>query len=107
MKHTERIAPLAAVATAATTLACCLPVTIAAAAATASISTIAARYRAWLIGASAMLLVAGFMQMARAKRTCGRRSRVDAMVFWISVAVVLLIALFPQVVASVLADWLV
>jgi hypothetical protein len=29
------------------------------------------------------------------------------MLFWISVAFVLLIALFPQIVASVLADWLV
>jgi hypothetical protein len=105
MKHTEKITPVAAVVSAIATLACCLPATFAAAAATASLGAIAAQYRSWLIGFSAVLLAVAFIQMSRTARACGRRSNASLVVFWVSLGIVVTVVLFPQVLAAVLADW--
>lgn len=106
MRHADRVTPIAAVASALAALTCCLPVTFAAAAATASLGALAARYRPWLIGLSVALLVLGFVQMSRTARRCGRRSIGTSIVFWTSAAVVTLVVVFPQLVAAVIADWL-
>jgi hypothetical protein len=103
MNHLEKVTPVAAALSAIATLACCLPVTFAAAAATASLSTVMAEYRSWLIGLSAVLLGTAVVQIRHA-RSCGRRSRASLAIFWGSLAVVALVALFPQVLASLLAD---
>jgi len=105
VKHAERMAPVAAVASAVATLACCLPLT-AAAAATASLGIVVAPYRTWLIGLSLGFLALAFVQMTRATRVCGRQSRISLAIFWVSVAIVAMVLLFPQVVAALLADWL-
>jgi hypothetical protein len=104
MKHLEKVTPVAAMLTAVTTLACCLPVTFAAAAATASLGAIAAGYRSWLIGLSGVLLVVAVFQI-RSARACGQRSTASLVILFGSVAVVLLVVLFPQVLAGMLADW--
>src|SRR4051812_36542042 len=75
MNHSEKIAPVAAAATALATLACCLPVGIAAAAATASLAAVVAGYRVWFLIASALLLVVGLVQLSRAQRQCSTRKR--------------------------------
>jgi len=103
MKHLEKVTPVAAALTAIATLACCLPVTFAAAAATASLSTVLAEYRSWLIGLSAVLLGGAVIQI-RYARSCGRRSSASLAIFWASLAVVALVALFPQALASLIAD---
>jgi cytochrome bd-type quinol oxidase subunit 2 len=106
MNHGEKIAPVAAAATALATLACCLPVGIAAAAATASLAAVVAAYRVWFLIASAILLGVGLVQLTRAQRECSTRKRGSVTILAISATIVLLVAVFPQVIAAVLAAWL-
>ena len=105
MKHSEKVAPVAAAASALATLLCCLPAGIAAAAATASLGAAVAPYRSWFLGASAMLLAIGVVQLTRAQR-CSTRTSGSKAILIVSAAIVVLVALFPQVVAGLLADWL-
>lgn len=106
MKHTETIAPVAAALSALATLVCCLPVGLAAAAATASLSSVVASYRPWLLGASALLLIVGAVQLTRVRRACPTRGQASIAILGVSAAIVLLVIFFPQVLAGVIADWL-
>jgi hypothetical protein len=106
MNHGERIAPVAAAATALATLACCLPVGIAAAAATASLAAVVADYRGWFLLASGVLLAVGGVQLTRAQRQCSTRTRGSLAILGISATIVVLVALFPQVIAAMIAAWL-
>ena len=105
MKHAEKMTPVAAVLSAVATLACCLPVTFAAAAASASLGAMAAQYRPWLIGLSVALLAVGFVQV-RSARACGRRSTTSLVILGASVGIVVLVVLFPQILAAMIADWM-
>lgn len=102
MKHTERIAPVAASIAALSTLACCLPIGFAAAAMTATASIAIGKMRMWFLGASVVLVVLGFMQLRRA-RACGRSSRASTILMWLCASVVILAFVFPQVLATILA----
>ena len=106
MGHDERIAPVAAAATALATLACCLPVGFAAAAATASLGAVVSAYRIWFLLASGVLLVVGVVQLKRAERQCSTRNRGSLAILSISATIVMLVALFPQVIAAMIAAWL-
>jgi hypothetical protein len=106
MKHTEKLAPVAAAVTALTTMACCLPMGIAAAAATAGLSTVAAEYQSWLLGASGVMLAIGLVQLRGAKRACARRGYSSFIVYCISAVIVLVVVFFPQALAGAMADWL-
>jgi hypothetical protein len=106
MKHSEKIAPAAAVISALSTFACCLPVGIAAAAGAAGLGVIMEPLRPWLIGLSIALLGVGFGQLYRSRGTCQRRSRASVAVFWFSAIVVLAALVFPQALAGALADLL-
>jgi hypothetical protein len=106
MNHGERIAPVAAAATALATLACCLPVGIAAAAATASLAAVVAEHRGWFLLGSAALLAVGIVQLTRAQRQCSTRNGGSLAILGISATIVLLVALFPQVIAAIIAAWL-
>ncbi len=106
MNHGEKIAPVAAAATALATLACCLPVGIAAAAATASLAVVVAAYRGWFLLASGALLAIGIVQLNRAQRQCSTRKRGSLAILGLSATIVVLVALFPQVIAALIAAWL-
>jgi cytochrome bd-type quinol oxidase subunit 2 len=106
MNHGEKIAPVAAATTALATLLCCLPVGIAAAAASASLAAVVSTYRGWFLLASAGLLVVGIVQLRRAERQCSTRKRGSVAVLAVSTTIVVLVALFPQVLAAVIAEWL-
>jgi hypothetical protein len=106
MNHSEKIAPVAAAATALATLACCLPVGIAAAAATASLAAVVAEHRGWFLLASAALLAVGIVQLNRAQRRCSTRKRGSLAILGISATIVVLVALFPQVIAALIVAWL-
>ena len=106
MKHAEKVAPVAAAVTALATLVCCLPIGIAAAAATAGLAAVVSNYRSWFLGASAVLLVIGIVQLTRVQRTCATRNRGSMVILAVSGTIVLLVALFPQVLAGLLAAWL-
>jgi len=106
MKHGERVAPVMAAVTSLATIACCLPVGFAAAAVTASLSMAVAAYQPWLLGASVVLLLVGGVQVRQTQRACGTRAYSSLIVFGISAVIVVLVVLFPEVIAGLLADWL-
>ena len=106
MSHGEKIAPVAAATTALMTLACCLPVGFAAAAATASLAAVVSANRGWFLLASAGLLVVGIVQLRRAEQQCSTRKRASIAILGISTTIVVLVALFPQVLAALIAAWL-
>lgn len=106
MKHSEKIAPAAAVLSAFSTLACCLPLGFAAAAGAAGLGVALAPLRPWLLGLSVVLLLVGLWQLYRGKAACRRRSPVSLALFCVSAILVLAVLVFPQAVASFLADHL-
>ena len=106
MKHVEKVTPIAAAFTSLATMVCCLPMGFAAAAATASLSMVVATYQRWFVGASVVLLIVGMVQLQRVQRTCATRPYGSIVVFGVSAVIVLLVVLFPQVVAGLVADWM-
>jgi FtsH-binding integral membrane protein len=106
MKHGEKVAPVMAAVTSVATLACCLPMGFAAAAVTASLSMAVAAYQPWFLGASVVLLLVGGVQLRQTQRTCGTRAHSSLIVFGTSAVIVVLVVLFPDVIAGLLADWL-
>ena len=104
MKHSEKIMPVAAAVSALSTLACCLPTGIAAAAGAAGLGVVLEPLRPLLVAVSIALLIAGVVQLYRSNRTCRRRSPVSMALFLMSAIVVLVVILFPQIGASVLAS---
>ena len=106
MKHAEKVAPVMAAVTSLATIACCLPVGFAAAAVTASLGMAIAAYQPWFLGASMALLLVGGVQLRRTQRACGTRAYSSLIVFGLSAVIVVLVVLFPDVIAGLLADWL-
>jgi hypothetical protein len=106
MKHAEKVAPVAAVLTGLATLACCLPTGFAAAAVMASLSMTVAAFQPWFLGTSVLLLLVGAVQLRQAQRACGTGSYSSLIVFGLSAMTVVLVVLFPEVIAGLLADWL-
>ena len=102
MKHSEKLTPVAAVVSAVSTMACCLPSGIAAAAGTAGLGVVLDPLRPWLVGASIGLAI-GLIQLYRSNRTCQRRSPVSIAVFLVSAMVVLTVFAFPQAMAGIFA----
>lgn len=70
----------------------------------ASLSVWIAPLRPWLLGAAVLLLVVGFWQIYRRGNLCdARRSRFSVALFWLALAVVLFVTVFPQLIANWLA----
>ena len=70
----------------------------------ASISVWIAPLRPWLLGAAVLLLVLGFWQIYRRPNQCStRQSPVSVVLFWIAVGVVMLVIMFPQLLANWIA----
>ena len=104
MKAVERGAPAAAILAALSALLCCLPFGLVGALGLASIGVWIAPLRPWLLGAAVLLLIFGFWQLYRRGKQCSiQRSLVSVTLFWIAVAVVVLVTIFPQLIANWLA----
>lgn len=104
MKTIERGAPAAAIVAALSALACCLPFGIVGALGLASVSVWIAPLRPWLLGTSILLLALGFWQIYHRGKQCNLRpSRFSVVLFWLAVAVVLFVTVFPQLIANLLA----
>ena len=86
------------------TLGCCLPLPFLGAAGLAGASVFLAGARPWLLGLSVILLGAGFYQVYRGMRCRTRQSKTAIALLSLATLVVVLLLLFPQVIASVLAD---
>lgn len=93
-----------AIITSLLTLGCCLPLPFLGAAGLAGASVFLAGARPWLLGLSVILLGAGFYQVYRGMRCRARQSKTAIVLLSLATLVVVLLLLFPQVIASVLAD---
>ena len=103
MRVAERATPVAAVIAALSTLACCLPLGFLGAVGLAGLSVWAQSLRGWFLGLAITLLVVGFVQLYRGRKQCSRRSPLSTAMLWVATAIVLLVILFPQMIASLLA----
>jgi hypothetical protein len=103
MRVVERATPVAAMIAALTSLACCLPFSFVGAVGLLGAGARLPAIRPWLLVGSAVLLVIGFIQLYARRNQCQRRSQLSVVIFWIATTIVLLLTLFPQVVASLLA----
>src|SRR5215472_4236991 len=103
MGVTERATSVGAVIAALSTLACCLLFGFLGAIGLAGISIRAQTARPWLLGSALVLLGSGFFQLYGGRNQCRRRSPITISMFWVSVAIVLIILLFPQAIASLFA----
>ena len=103
MKHGEKLAPVAAVVSAISCMACCLPFGIAAAAGTAGLAFVLDSIRPYLMAASGALILFGVWQLYRRGPSCQRRSRTGIVIFWSCAAVVAALMIAPQTVANMLA----
>lgn len=104
MKHSEKITPVAAAFSAVSSLACCVPSGIAAAAGAVGLGAVIEPLSPWFIGLSIVLLAVGFVQLYRSNRTCQRRSPVSIALFLIPAIVVLGVLVFPQLAAGLFAS---
>jgi cytochrome bd-type quinol oxidase subunit 2 len=103
MRVAERATPIAAVIAALSTLACCLPLGFLGAVGLAGLSVWTRSLGGWFLAVAGVLLIIGFVQLYRGRNQCRKRSRVSIVLFWAAATFVLLIVLFPQVVASFIA----
>lgn len=106
MKHIEKVAPVAGAVGAVSTLLCCLPLGFAGAAALGSLGAIVMPYQSWFLGASVILILVGVFQIARPQRSCRTRTTASFTVVALCAIVVMVVLLFPQVIAGLAADWL-
>jgi hypothetical protein len=104
VRHGEKLAPVAAVVGAISSMACCLPFGIAAGTAGLGIGVVLEPVRPYLMAASGALILFGVWQLYRRGASCARRNRASIVVFWICAVVVALMMIVPQIVASFLAD---
>ena len=103
MRVAERATPVAAVIAALSTLACCLPFTFLGALGLAGASLRLQSLRPWLLIGTVILLGIGFIQLYVRRNQCQKRSLLSIALFWSAAIIVLLVILFPQVIASLLA----
>jgi len=97
-------ASVGAILTSLLTLGCCLPLPFLGAAGIAGASVFLAGARPWLLGLSVILLGVGFFQIDRGMRCRARQSKTAIALLSLATIVVVLVILFPQVVAGILAD---
>jgi hypothetical protein len=105
MKNPEQVTPVAAAVTALSTLLCCVPTSFAAAIATTSAGVFVAHHQGWFLAASVVLLAIGAIQLRRATVCSTGRKRWAAFLLAVSAGIVVAVIFFPQVLASLMADW--
>jgi len=97
-------ASLTAVLASLLTLGCCLPLAFLGALGVAGVSVFLAGARLWLLGLSIILLGLGFFQVYRGMRCRMRQSKTSIALLGLATLVVVFLLLFPQAIASMLAD---
>jgi hypothetical protein len=103
MRAAERATPFAAVIAALSTLACCLPFGFLGAAGLAGAGVWLQSAKPWLLASAGILVVLGFIQLYVRRQQCRKRSPLSIALFWLAAAIVLLVILFPQAIASLIA----
>ena len=103
MRVAERATPVAAVIAVLSTLSCCLPLTFLGALGLAGVSVWLQSLRPWFLVSAAILLGVGFIQLYAQRGRCQKRSTLSIALFRGAVLIVLLVILFPQVIANLIA----
>jgi hypothetical protein len=103
MRVAERATPVAAVIAVLSTLSCCLPLPFLGALGLAGASARLQLLRPWLLVGAALLLGIGFIQLYVRRNQCQKRTRLSIALFWGAALIVLLVVLFPQLMANLLA----
>jgi hypothetical protein len=99
-------AALAAVGSVIAASTCCIPLgTVLAAAGTAGASAVLDTARGWLMPLSAVLIVVAFIQTYRTRPSSGKRPVAGQALLWGSAAMVAAMFVFPQQIASFVADF--
>ncbi len=99
------VSSIAALGSVIAAMSCCVPMgAFLVAAGAAGAGRIVAPLRPWLFGVSIGALILGFVQAYGRSQCSLRRNPVTILVLWVAAAVVLVLLLFPQVVAGFLAD---
>jgi hypothetical protein len=102
MNVSEKGAPAVAIVAALSTIACCIPFGFLGAVGLASLSLWARQYSRWLLLTSIAFVCIGSVQLYF-RKSCTARSTASLVLFWTAVVVVILVALFPQLVATLIA----
>jgi hypothetical protein len=102
MNLSEKGAPAAAIVAALSTLACCLPLGFLGAAGLAGLSLWARNYSRWLLFAAIAFLCIGAVQLYF-RKSCTKRSTASLVLFWTALVIVILVVLFPQLIATLIA----
>lgn len=97
-------ASLGAIVTSLLTLSCCLPLPFLGAAGIAGAALFFAKGRLWLLGISVVLIGTGFFQVYRGLRCRTPQNKTAIAFLGLATLVVVLLLLFPQIIASALAD---
>ncbi len=95
-----------AIVTSLATLVCCLPVGLLGAAGGSAVAAfVFDAGRPWMLGLSLGFLALGFAQAYRAKRCGAKPNRLALGLLAVAVVIVVLAAIFPQVIAGFFADY--
>src|SRR5213596_372195 len=101
------VASLAALGSVILASSCCLPLLpFLFAAGAAGSSAFFVKLRPFLLAASVLLIAFGFYQRWRAKKCQCKPSLTSTILLWFSAIVVLVLILFPQAIANILANLL-
>lgn len=92
------------VVSAVTALSCCLPLGFLAALGVTGTSFLLPSFQPWLLGLSVVFLGVAFFQHYRKTECPAKRSRLAEVLLWSSAFLVLVMILFPEVVASLIAN---
>jgi|RhiMetdeSRZDD1v2_1073273.scaffolds.fasta_scaffold2640766_2 hypothetical protein len=105
MKRPAWIAPLAAIVGFLAATTCCLPVGVfLAAAGLAGVAPLLGPARPYLLGLSIAMLALGFWQV-HGRTACPARGRLGSVILlWTAAGMVVVLFLFPQFIAGLLAD---
>jgi len=99
------VSSIAALGSVIAAMSCCLPLgTFLVAAGAAGAGRVLAPLRPWLFGVSIGALILGFVQAYGRSQCSLRRNPATVLLLWFSAVMVLVLLLFPQVVAGFLAD---
>jgi uncharacterized membrane protein YidH (DUF202 family) len=69
----------------------------------AGLSVWAQSFRGWFLALALTLVVVGFIQLYRGRNRCRRRSPLSIAMLWVATAIVLVVLLFPQMIATLFA----
>lgn len=97
-------AGFSAIVSALAALSCCLPIGFLAALGLSSTSFFLHSYQPWLLGLSVVFLGLGFFQHYKGKRCGARRNRLVEFLLWASAFLVVIMILFPEIIAGFIAN---